>query len=640
MPATYSPSAAVLPASVEEIQAVLAVANEHRIPIWTVSRGRNYGYGGASPRVRGSIVLDLSRMKSVLEVDEEAGFALVEPGVSFSDLHQHLREIGSSLWISVPDLSWGSVVGNALERGFGYTSGGDHSAQICGMEVVLADGRVVRTGMGAMTGNTAWQMYKGGFGPSLDGLFLQSNYGVVTKMGVWLAPPPETAIVCGVTAPDEGDLPKLLDTLRPLLLDGTIQSNSMVGNALAIASMITDRQLWYDGPGPMPDSVVRKLCGALDIGWWNARFGLYGAEELAQARLKVVRRAFEQIPGVELVARTYPGSPVPADVHPADRAQLGVPSTDLIRMAGWRGGEPAHTDFSLVCPPKGADAVRQMQLIRRRVEEFGFDYAGGFTTFPRHAIALALISFDKSDPEQTAAVAELFPRLVADAAAQGYAPYRAHVAFMDHIAEQYDWGDHAARQPAADDQGRGRPERHPLPGQAGHLAVLPARRMSGMDTSGPPLPARDLTAQVRWLVDRAQISDLLVEFARSLDERDWAANTALYVPEGVFMAGDVLRLEGHEQLMLTGSAEGLGRYRGTWHLSANHAIDIDGDTARTRSYLLGVHLLDDNTFRHADGAGWYDCTLRRTTEGWRFVTVRIHEVWHGGEPLPHVPRPP
>jgi 4-cresol dehydrogenase (hydroxylating) len=443
-PGAYAPSAAVLPASVDELQAVIAVANEHQIPLWTVSRGRNFGYGGAAPRVRGSVVVDLSRLNRVLTVDEDACYALVEPGVSFADLHQHLRDIGSALWVSVPELSWGSVIGNALERGFGYTNAGDHSAQICGMEVVLADGRMVRTGMGAMTGNAAWQMYKGGYGPSLDGLFLQSNYGIVTKMGVWLTLPPDRAIVCTAKARNEGDLAPLIDTLRPLLLDGTIQSNFMVGNALATASMITDRNQWYDGPGAMPDSVVRTLCDKLDLGWWNARCALYGTEELAGARLNAVRRAFGRIPGLEFEVRSYP-SPVPPDVHPADRGQLGIPSTDLVRMAAWRGGDPAHTDFSLVCPPKGADAVRQAQLIRRRVEEYGFDYAGGFTTFPRHGIALALVSFDKSDPEQKAAVGQMFPQLVADAAAAGYASYRAHVAFMDLIADQYDWGNHAAR---------------------------------------------------------------------------------------------------------------------------------------------------------------------------------------------------
>lgn len=159
--------------------------------------------------------------------------------------------------------------------------------------------------------------------------------------------------------------------------------------------------------------------------------------------------------------------------------------------------------------------------------------------------------------------------------------------------------------------------------------------MTGEPGAAPSEPA----AQLQWLVDRAQISDLLVEFARSLDDKDWAAYVALYVPDGVFTVGQGLRLEGHDQLALTGTDRALARYHGTWHLSANHAITIDGDTATTRSYLLGVHLLDGDTYRHGDGAGWYDCTLRRTAEGWRFVTVALREIWHGGEPLPHVPHP-
>lgn len=154
-----------------------------------------------------------------------------------------------------------------------------------------------------------------------------------------------------------------------------------------------------------------------------------------------------------------------------------------------------------------------------------------------------------------------------------------------------------------------------------------------------PVAPTDTASQLQWLVDRASISDLLVEFARTLDDRDWAANTALYVPDGVFSVGQVFALSGHDELMRTGTEQGLGQYHGTWHLSSNHAIEIDGDTARTRSYLLAIHLLGPDTFRHADGAGWYDCTLRRTADGWRFVTVNIREIWNAGEPLPHTQRP-
>lgn len=158
-----------------------------------------------------------------------------------------------------------------------------------------------------------------------------------------------------------------------------------------------------------------------------------------------------------------------------------------------------------------------------------------------------------------------------------------------------------------------------------------AARPTGVAPAGNPLP---------WLVDRALIGDLLVEFARSLDDKDWAAHIALYLPDGSFTAGDVLHLHGHDQLWGTASRRGLGRYAGTWHLSSNHAIHIDGDTARTRSYLIGVHLPGEDPTHHADGGGWYDCTLHRTPEGWRFATVVITEKWRNAVSLSHIDEDP
>ena len=72
-----------------------------------------------------------------------------------------------------------------------YLPYGQDMAAQCGMEVVLANGDVLRTGMGAMPDNKSWHLYKRGLGPTPDQLFMQSNYGIVTKMGVWLMPQPQ-----------------------------------------------------------------------------------------------------------------------------------------------------------------------------------------------------------------------------------------------------------------------------------------------------------------------------------------------------------------------------------------------------------------------------------------------------------------
>ncbi|WP_447411569.1 hypothetical protein, partial [Clostridium perfringens] len=81
-------------------------------------------------------------------------------------------------------------IGNATERGIGYGPMSERFEALCGIEVLLADGTLVRTGTGSMTGSTTWHESKYGFGPALDGIFTQSNFGIVTKAGVWLNPEP------------------------------------------------------------------------------------------------------------------------------------------------------------------------------------------------------------------------------------------------------------------------------------------------------------------------------------------------------------------------------------------------------------------------------------------------------------------
>lgn len=115
-------SAVVMPRNVPDVQAIIRLCNEYEIPVWPFSIGRNVGYGGAAPRVPGSIALDMGHhMNKILEVNVDGAYALVEPGVTFFDLHEYLvkNNLRDKLWIDVPDLGGGSVLGNTVERGVG-----------------------------------------------------------------------------------------------------------------------------------------------------------------------------------------------------------------------------------------------------------------------------------------------------------------------------------------------------------------------------------------------------------------------------------------------------------------------------------------------------------------------------------------
>ena len=444
----YTASAVVMPETVEEIQEIVRVANQHKIPLWTHGTGRNNGYGGPAPRVRGSVILSLRRMNRVLEIDEELGYAVVEPGVRWFDLYEAIQAGGHKLMLSVPDLGWGSVVGNTLDHGITYLPYGTDMAAQCGMEVVLPNGELMRTGMGAMPGNRSWNLYKRGLGPTPDQLFMQSNFGIVTKMGIWLMPNPECYMPLWLRVWRDDDLGPAVDTLRRLMLDRTIDHVPQFLSTILLASVMTKRELWHDGEGPIPDATVDRMARELEIGRWMMRFALYGDESVVDLRFKKVKEAFEQIPGAEVWGTKYEPEQFPHIENAIERVQAGVPSLDLNQMTGWYGGEQGgHIGFSPVAPLTGRDALALRDLLRGMIEQqAGLDYmAALIPTNGRSFVHVTLVIFDTQNEVQARGAYDTCKLLVREAAKQGYGEYRAHLDFMDLAAEQYSFNDHAYR---------------------------------------------------------------------------------------------------------------------------------------------------------------------------------------------------
>jgi 4-cresol dehydrogenase (hydroxylating) len=440
------PSAVLQPSCVDEIQEILHIANELRIPIWTTSQGRNNGYGGSAPRVGGSVVVNLRRMNRILEINKENAYAVVEPGVSFFDLYDAVRESGSRLWISCPDLGWGSVMGNTLEHGFGYTANGDHAAAQCGMEVVLANGDVVRTGMGAMANSESWHVYKYGFGPTLDGIFTQSNFGIVTKMGVWLMPEPECYRASWIRVRNDSDLGPLIEALRPLMLDRTIPNLPGIGHVIGEAAMRSKREEVYDGDGPVPLELYEKIAQRLGIGIWNMRVAQYGYEQIVDLQFQILERAISTIPGAWIESRKYAGSASRDQVHPADKVQAGMPILDMLELVRWYGGDNGgHVVFSPIVPLTGEHVVKLDKIVRPIITRSGLDCLLGMTLMPRSLAYICLVPFDTTNEQQTRTAFDLCEVLVKEASRAGYGEYRAHTRLMDAICEQFDFNDHALR---------------------------------------------------------------------------------------------------------------------------------------------------------------------------------------------------
>ena len=430
----------VAPVSVDEVQAIVKVANRFSLPLWPVSTGKNLAYGGAAPLVPGTVMLDLKRMNKILEVNEELAYVTVEPGVSFFDLYRYFQEHGHKLWMSVPGPGWGSIIGNGVERGIGYGYFSDHFLSSAGLEIVLPDGELLRSGMGAMSNNTSAALLPCGFGPSIEGLFTQSNYGIVTKMSRHLLPEPEVYMSCEVNCRFDEGLEQLVDKLRPFKLDETIHNPIVISNLELIASFLSVRSQWYEGEGPMPEDLLPHVQDKLKLGRWNASFALYGSEVLVNDSWTRIKNAVKGIAGVELHARVYhSGDEIQ---HPRDQSQAGIPSLNEFGLVNWLGSG-GHIDLSPVGPMTGKHARAINELVRNEIHAYGFDHLCGFYCDARAFRFVNTLVFRKNNPEEMKKVRLLFGVLIEKLAEHGYAEYRTHIAYMEQVARTFEYNDHA-----------------------------------------------------------------------------------------------------------------------------------------------------------------------------------------------------
>jgi 4-cresol dehydrogenase (hydroxylating) flavoprotein subunit len=442
----WTPSVVVMPGAVEEVQAVVRIAGEHGILLWPHSTGKNNGYGGAGTRVKGSVTVSLRRMDKVLEIDEDLAYAEVEPGVTWRALYEEITRRGNRLMLSNTDLGWGSVIGNSLEYGFTYGVNGSDQQAPCGMEVVTADGELLRTGMGAMTDNPAWHLYKRSFGPSLDRLFMQSNFGIVTKMGLWLLPAPECYMPVWVRVWNEEDVVALVDTLRRLRLARAIEAGPVIYNTLIYASAFGRRSDFFTGDGPIPEARIDEIARKIESGRWLLKAALYGNEAVVDAQYAIIKEAFERIPGAEVWGAKHDFDEIPALPHPGELVAGGVPNLEMNNITGWYSeNEGGHVAFSPVIPLVGERVRDAHRALRTALEdESGLDYMVGSTCVnARSLIHVGLIVFDSSDAEVARRAYDTTKRMVSVARRLGLGEFRAHLDAMDEVAGHYDFNDHA-----------------------------------------------------------------------------------------------------------------------------------------------------------------------------------------------------
>ena len=431
----HLPVGAVCPRTVEEVQEIVRIANKYKQPIWPVSTGKNMGYGMAAPATPGQIVLDLKRMNRILEVDPDLGTCLIEPGVTYQQLKDYLDDNNIPLWIDVPTVGpIASPVGNTLDRGVGYTPYGEHFTFQCGMEVVLPNAEVLRTGMGSIEGSTAWQAFKWGYGPYVDGLFTQSNFGIVTKMGMWLMPRPPVYKPFMIRHDNMGDVPKIIEAMRPLRVSSLVANcNLMMSASYQLAMFKRRNEIVPDGR-PLDDDSVKKAAKANGLGMWNTYFALYGTEQTVAAIEPIIRAQLTASGGEVMTAAEMEGNPW---FHHHQTLMQGGLNLDEIGLLRWRGAGGGLAWFAPVAAAKGHEAEAQTGLARQILDKHGFDYTAAYAIGWRDLHHIIALLYDKSDPEQEKKADVCYRELVTNFGKRGWASYRTGVNSMELVAQQY-----------------------------------------------------------------------------------------------------------------------------------------------------------------------------------------------------------
>lgn len=466
---SQAPSAVLKPASRDQVRQVLAIAREHGLPVHPISTGHNWGYGSANAYVAGCVVLDLSGMTAIRHFEPELGLVTLEPGVTQAMLRDWLDARGFRFM--VPTTGAGprcSLVGNALERGYGLTPHADHFAAVTALEAVLPDGTVYRSPLADEAGGSG---FRWGVGPYLDGLFSQGNLGVVTAMTIALAARPARVETFYFWIDRDADLEHCVAVVRDTLRDAgsSIGGINLISAARFLAMAEHEREHGFAPRArPLGQAEVEARAKAAGAAAWMGIGAIYGTAAHAAATRKLVRAriggiarrlVFATRGKARLMERAMAWLPGERSRRLGRTLRLmreglelleGQPREVALPLAYLRSGKtpegqprnPAHDGCGLlwyapIVAMTGTRAREFVDMARAICLEHGFDASITLSSLSERCFDCTLpILFDRHDPADCARADACWRALYHAGLARGFRPYRVHARYAQLLASE------------------------------------------------------------------------------------------------------------------------------------------------------------------------------------------------------------
>ena len=474
IPYRQVPDCVVYPRSADQVQKIVTLARELKVPIWPVSGGRNWGYGEKSAVYPGGITMVLERMKKIEVVDERLGYAVIEPGVTYGELNRYLKDNKLALWSDCAGSTVSAtVIGNALDKGRGVTPYADHFGALCGMEVVLPDGSLLRTGNTTDTPNQVWHLYKWGVGPYLDGLFAQSNLGIVVKAGIWLMPEPEAFDFLAFEYTRSLDrFPEMIEDLRQLVFQGHLKSRPHMANDFAMLCIMDQypRHLLAGRKTLSPEALARWR-REHGVSPWTFGCGLYGTAQEVRSQRRALRRglgkygrlwSFGRVTRSDWLGRLFfrilRATARLVGKSPAFLAQLkpgadlfrGIPTDEFVKQVYFKshphkptGSFDAPRDqcgfiwIGPLVPFLAKNVEEALETARQIFRKHDFDFfVEIIVESPRAVLLLFGVFYEKADQAEAQRAADWYAEIRSAMIEAGYPPYRETAQSSPHVFDQ------------------------------------------------------------------------------------------------------------------------------------------------------------------------------------------------------------
>lgn len=455
------------------LPAIMRVAGQYSVPVYPISTGKNWGYGTALPARDDCVVIDLSDMRKIIDFDAELGVVTLEPGVTQAMLAEFLDQGGHPFLVPVTGAGpQCSLVGNALERGYGVTPFVDHFGAVTDLEAVLADGSVYRTALREAGGDDLARLFKWGIGPYSAGLFTQSGFGIVTRMSIVLARRPECVKVCLFSLTDDALLEPAVERIRSILtkLPGTVGAINLMNQhrVLAMSAPFPGDRLGDDGM--IPHSVIAELGRQYQIFPWTGFGTLYGTKRMVAAAQREIRAALSGVASRLLFlspqnARTLAGL---AELLPGAMGRrlastvgtlakslelvAGRPNETALPLCYWRNPnapngqwmDPSRDGCGLIwyaplVPMRPEGARNYVNMVTRVAVKHRLEPLITFTSISDKLFDSTVpLIFRRDRPADAQAATDCYKELLVEGRAIGCFPYRVGVDTMKTLADSLD----------------------------------------------------------------------------------------------------------------------------------------------------------------------------------------------------------